>query len=158
MRYLFSLKVRRQILFANNCHFWLTNQQKHIIINFVGSQKWRNWQTRTVQVRVVVIPCGFDSHLLQAEEKLFDRRRSESFFSRVKRFCRISRSLSGAGGIPGEFPGRRCPMRADRSPEYRRPRRYCFFPGFLRVPVWLGIGTWRSSFRGIVYILAMLST
>ena len=27
-------------------------------------QKWRNWQTRTVQVRVVVIPCGFDSHLL----------------------------------------------------------------------------------------------
>ena len=28
-------------------------------------QKWRNWQTRTVQVRVVVIPCGFDSHLLQ---------------------------------------------------------------------------------------------
>ena len=27
-------------------------------------QKWRNWQTRTVQVRVVEIPCGFDSHLL----------------------------------------------------------------------------------------------
>ena len=27
-------------------------------------QKWRNWQTRTVQVRVVAIPCGFDSHLL----------------------------------------------------------------------------------------------
>ena len=23
-----------------------------------------NWQTRTVQVRVVAIPCGFDSHLL----------------------------------------------------------------------------------------------
>ena len=28
-------------------------------------QKWRNWQTRTVQVRVVVIPWGFDSLLLQ---------------------------------------------------------------------------------------------
>ena len=34
-------------------------------------QKWRNWQTRTVQVRVVVIPCGFDSHLLQAESRNF---------------------------------------------------------------------------------------
>ena len=34
-------------------------------------QKWRNWQTRTVQVRVVVIPCGFDSHLLQAENRNF---------------------------------------------------------------------------------------
>ena len=31
-------------------------------------QKWRNWQTRTVQVRVVEIPCGFDSHLLHEEE------------------------------------------------------------------------------------------
>ena len=36
-----------------------------------GSQKWRNWQTRTVQVRVVAIPCGFDSHLLQAESRNF---------------------------------------------------------------------------------------
>ena len=27
-------------------------------------QKWRNWQTRTVQVRVVAIPWGFDSLLL----------------------------------------------------------------------------------------------
>ena len=37
-----------------------------------GSQKWRNWQTRTVQVRVVAIPCGFDSHLLhESEEQKF---------------------------------------------------------------------------------------
>ena len=32
-------------------------------------QKWRNWQTRTVQVRVVAIPCGFDSHLLHEKLK-----------------------------------------------------------------------------------------
>ena len=31
-------------------------------------QKWRNWQTRTVQVRVVAIPCGFNSHLLHHRE------------------------------------------------------------------------------------------
>ena len=41
-------------------------------------QKWRNWQTRTVQVRVVVIPCGFDSHLLQAESRNFHD--GDSFF------------------------------------------------------------------------------
>ena len=35
-------------------------------------QKWRNWQTRTVQVRVVEIPCGFDSHLLHGRESLVD--------------------------------------------------------------------------------------
>ena len=45
------------------------------------TQKWRNWQTRTVQVRVVEIPCGFDSHLLHvwgkpciyAEYRVFTR-------------------------------------------------------------------------------------
>ena len=36
------------------------------------TQKWRNWQTRTVQVRVVEIPCGFDSHLLHGRESLVD--------------------------------------------------------------------------------------
>ena len=52
----------------------LTNPYSYTIICFVNEiqrndkdtkmQKWRNWQTRTVQVRVVAIPCGFDSHLL----------------------------------------------------------------------------------------------
>ena len=47
----------------------LTKTDSSIIIPYVAcessvTQKWRNWQTRTVQVRVVVIPCGFDSHLL----------------------------------------------------------------------------------------------
>ena len=29
-----------------------------------GSQEWRNWQTRRLQVPVVAISCGFKSHLL----------------------------------------------------------------------------------------------
>ena len=35
-----------------------------------GLQKWRNWQTRTVQVRMVAILCGFKSHLLQVLRSL----------------------------------------------------------------------------------------
>ena len=38
--------------------------------NIDGLQKWRNWQTRTVQVRMVAILCGFKSHLLHDEERL----------------------------------------------------------------------------------------
>ena len=34
-------------------------------------QKWRNWQTRTVQVRVVAIPWGFKSLLLHWQRNLF---------------------------------------------------------------------------------------
>ena len=54
----------------------MTNHKSSFIITYVAcessvTQKWRNWQTRTVQVRVVVIPCGFDSHLLQAENRNF---------------------------------------------------------------------------------------
>ena len=29
---------------------------KQVLYDMSCSQKWRNWQTRTVQVRVVVIP------------------------------------------------------------------------------------------------------
>ena len=32
--------------------------------NIDCSQKWRNWQTRRLQVPVVAISCGFKSHLL----------------------------------------------------------------------------------------------
>ena len=54
-------------------HSSIAQSVEHAAVNraVVGSsptrgvlQKWRNWQTRTVQVRVVAIPCGFDSHLL----------------------------------------------------------------------------------------------
>ena len=38
-------------------------------------QKWRNWQTRTVQVRVVAIPWGFKSLLLHDNRRqLFDKK------------------------------------------------------------------------------------
>ena len=73
-------------------------------------QKWRNWQTRTVQVRVVEIPCGFDSHLLQAEEKLFDWLRSESFFvacdsPAMVAFWEQSPDFGLPGLTVGKFPG-----------------------------------------------------
>ena len=35
-----------------------------------GLQKWRNWQTRTVQVRMVAILCGFKSHLLHVKREV----------------------------------------------------------------------------------------
>ncbi len=31
---------------------------------YCAKQKWRNWQTRRLQVPVVAISCGFKSHLL----------------------------------------------------------------------------------------------
>ncbi len=34
------------------------------ILNFVSSQAWRNWQTRTVQVRVKVTSWRFESSCL----------------------------------------------------------------------------------------------
>ena len=38
---------------------------QYIILTFVvNMRKWRNWQTRRLQVPVVAIPCGFKSHLL----------------------------------------------------------------------------------------------
>ena len=43
-----------------------------IIVPIEDTQKWRNWQTRTVQVRVVAIPCGFKSHLLHKKPKSKD--------------------------------------------------------------------------------------
>ena len=51
--------------------FWqLTNLNPYIIITYtdkhIEMQKWRNWQTRTVQVRMVAILCGFKSHLPQS--------------------------------------------------------------------------------------------
>ncbi len=58
-------------------HSSIAQSVEHAAVNraVVGSsptrgvlQKWRNWQTRTVQVRVVAIPCGFDSHLLHGSE------------------------------------------------------------------------------------------
>ena len=51
-------------------------------------QKWRNWQTRTVQVRVVEIPCGFDSHLLHGRESLVDTQEGRIY--KVFLFCKIS--------------------------------------------------------------------
>ncbi len=48
----------------------LTNASKSCIIHNVlskssnNTQKWRNWQTRRLQVPVVAISCGFKSHLL----------------------------------------------------------------------------------------------
>ena len=44
---------------------WLTYQGKqYIILTFVvNMRKWRNWQTRRLQVPVVAIPCGFKSRL-----------------------------------------------------------------------------------------------
>ena len=39
-----------------------------ILFYLPNMRSWRNWQTRTVQVRVVEIPCGFDSHLLHSRE------------------------------------------------------------------------------------------
>ena len=55
--------------------FWqLTNLNPYIIITYtdkhIEMQKWRNWQTRTVQVRMVAILCGFKSHLLQVLRSL----------------------------------------------------------------------------------------
>ena len=43
---------------------WLTYQGKqYIILTFVvNMRKWRNWQTRRLQVPVVAISCGFKSH------------------------------------------------------------------------------------------------
>ena len=52
--------------YFNVLTFYLRSYKIHFV-----AQEWRNWQTRTVQVRVVVIPCGFDSHLLQAENRNF---------------------------------------------------------------------------------------
>ena len=48
---------------------WLTYQGKqYIILTFVvNMRKWRNWQTRRLQVPVVAISCGFKSHLLHRE-------------------------------------------------------------------------------------------
>ena len=49
--------------------FLLTKQKFHCIISpvsYTGNfqmRKWRNWQTRRLQVPVVAIPCGFKSHL-----------------------------------------------------------------------------------------------
>ena len=38
---------------------------QYIILTFVvNMRKWRNWQTRRLQVPVVAISCGFKSHLL----------------------------------------------------------------------------------------------
>ena len=34
-----------------------------------NTQKWRNWQTRRLQVPVVAISCGFKSHLLHYKMK-----------------------------------------------------------------------------------------
>ena len=34
-----------------------------------NTQKWRNWQTRRLQVPVVAISCGFKSHLLHYNAK-----------------------------------------------------------------------------------------
>ena len=44
---------------------WLTYQCKqYIILTFVvNMRKWRNWQTRRLQMPVVAIPCGFKSRL-----------------------------------------------------------------------------------------------
>ena len=55
--------------------FWqLTNLTPYIIITytdkFIEMQKWRNWQTRTVQVRMVAILCGFKSHLLHVKREV----------------------------------------------------------------------------------------
>ena len=59
-------------------HSSIAQSVEHAAVNraVVGSsptrgvlQKWRNWQTRTVQVRVVAIPCGFDSHLLHQRKR-----------------------------------------------------------------------------------------
>ena len=41
--------------FEKFCKFVLTEKDGWDIITFV-KQRWRNWQTRTVQVRVVAIP------------------------------------------------------------------------------------------------------
>ena len=38
-----------------------------ILYNSICSQKWRNWQTRRLQVPVVAISCGFKSHLLHSQ-------------------------------------------------------------------------------------------
>ena len=65
----FSLYCKFLDFLKNIAEKWLTNHKSSFIITYVAcessvTQKWRNRQTRTVQVRVVVIPCGFDSHLL----------------------------------------------------------------------------------------------
>ena len=36
-------------------------------------QKWRNWQTRRLQVPVVAIQCGFKSHLLHEQKDQLER-------------------------------------------------------------------------------------
>ena len=66
-------------------------------------QKWRNWQTRTVQVRVVVIPCGFDSHLLQAENRNFQYGDS-CFYVHFSAADRPSTRQSGTAGTSGPSP------------------------------------------------------
>ena len=67
------------------------------------SQKWRNWQTRTVQVRVVAIPCGFDSHLLQAENRNFQYGDS-CFYVHFSAADRPGTRQSGTAGTSGPSP------------------------------------------------------
>ena len=69
-------------------------------------QKWRNWQTRTVQVRVVVIPCGFDSHLLQAENRNFQYGDS-CFYVHFSAADRLGTRQSGTAGTSGPSPAQR---------------------------------------------------
>ena len=66
-------------------------------------QKWRNWQTRTVQVRVVAIPCGFDSHLLQAENRNFQYGDS-CFYVHFSAADRPGTRQSGTAGTSGPSP------------------------------------------------------
>ena len=54
-------------------------------------QKWRNWQTRTVQVRVVAIPCGFDSHLLQEKKESCFHRKTAFFVDKYDSTGRLSK-------------------------------------------------------------------
>ena len=46
----------------------------------IDMQKWRNWQTRRLQVPVAAMSCGFKSHLLHLQSRKIGIRFSGSYF------------------------------------------------------------------------------
>ncbi len=51
----------------------LDENGKVVYYIYCAKQKWRNWQTRRLQVPVVAISCGFKSHLLHNKKETLSK-------------------------------------------------------------------------------------
>ena len=61
-------------------------------------RKWRNWQTRRLQVPVVAIPCGFKSHLLHRRDTISDLAyRIFLYLKRCGRYAKLRGSCADSG-------------------------------------------------------------